>query len=151
MLESPRFWNSLWVGFQLAMFIVPADAHRVPARGRSSRSLGARLAAAMKTTIYIPTVISAVVASVVFVFMYQAQGGLINGLLGLLGVGPFAFLSDVDLGLPAIAVPAHLARLGISTLIMLAGMLDIPEDYYEAATLDGASFLQRRGTSPCRC
>ena len=114
----------------------------------------------MKTTIYIPTAISAVVASVVFMLMYQARGGLINGLLKPLGVGPFAFLSDVDLALPAIAVPAVWLALGVSTLIMLAGMMDIPQAYYEAASIDGAGFLQTHAlhdpaaahaTSSCSC
>jgi ABC-type sugar transport system permease subunit len=142
-LESPRFWNSLWVGFKSVVFIVPATLILSFLIAALIKSLGARLAGAMKTTIYIPTAISAVVASVVFVLMYQARGGLINGLLKPLGIGPFAFLSDVDLALAAIAVPAVWLALGVSTLIMLAGMMDIPQAYYEAAAIDGAGFLQR--------
>jgi len=142
-LESPRFWNSLLVGAKSVLFIVPATLILSFLIAALIKSLGARLAGAMKTTIYIPTAISAVVASVVFVLMYQARGGLINGLLKPLGVGPFAFLSDVDLALPAIAVPAIWLALGISTLIMLAGMMDIPQAYYEAAEIDGAGFLQK--------
>lgn len=75
--------------------------------------------------------------------MYRAKGGLINGLLGAFGVGPFPFLSDVDMVLPALAVPAIWLGIGMATLIMLAGMLDIPEEYYEAASIDGASFRQK--------
>ena len=142
-LESPRFWNSLWVGFKSVVFIVPATLILSFLIAALIKALGARLAGAMKTTIYIPTAISAVVASVVFMLMYQARGGLINGLLKPLGLGPFPFLSDIDLALPAIAVPAVWLALGVSTLIMLAGMMDIPQDYYEAAALDGAGFLQR--------
>lgn len=142
-LESPRFWNALWVGAKSVLLIVPATLILSFLIASLIKSLGARLAGVMKTTIYIPTAISAVVASVVFVLMYQARGGLINGLLKPLGVGPFAFLSDVDLALPAIAVPAVWLALGISTLIMLAGLMDIPQTYYEAASLDGAGFFQR--------
>lgn len=142
-LDSPRFWNSLWVGLRLAIFVVPLSMVIAFLLASFIKAAGGRLAAALKTTIYIPTVISAVVASVVFVFMYRAQGGLINGLLAMIGVGPFAFLSDVDLVLPAMAVPAIWLGIGISTLIMLAGMLDIPEEYYEAASIDGASFPQK--------
>ena len=144
--ESPRFWNSLGVGLKSVILIVPATLILSFLIAALIKSLGARLAGAMKTTIYIPTAISAVVASIVFSLMYQARGGLINGLLKPLGVGPFAFLSDVDLALPAIAVPAVWLALGVSTLIMLAGMMDIPQVYYEAAALDGAGFLQRTGT-----
>jgi ABC-type sugar transport system permease subunit len=142
-LESPRFWNSLWVGFKSVIFIVPATLILSFSIAALIKAVGARLAGAMKTTVYIPTAISAVVASVVFVLMYQARGGLINALLKPLGLGPFAFLSDVDLALAAIAVPAVWLALGVATLIMLAGMMDIPQAYYEAASIDGAGFLQR--------
>lgn len=142
-LTSPRFWNALWVGLRLALFIVPLSLLISFLLASFIKAVGGRLAGVLKTTVYIPTVISAVVASVVFVFMYRAQGGLINGLLGMVGVGPFAFLSDVDLALPALAVPAIWLGIGIATLIMLAGMLDIPEEYYEAASIDGATFAQK--------
>lgn len=142
-LDSPRFWNALSVGVRLALLIVPASLVIAFLLASFIKAVGGRLAGLLKTTIYIPTVISAVVASVVFIFMYRAQGGLINGLLGSVGVGPFAFLSDTSLVLPALAVPAIWLGIGVATLIMLAGMLDIPEEYYEAASLDGASFAQK--------
>ena len=142
-LDSPRFWNAMWVGVRLAIFIVPMSMLISFLLASFIRAVGGRLAAVLKTTIYIPTVISAVVASIIFIFMYRAQGGLINGLLSSFDVGPFAFLSDTDLVLPAMAVPAIWLGIGIATLIMLAGMLDIPEEYYEAASIDGASFLQK--------
>jgi multiple sugar transport system permease protein len=142
-LDSPRFWNSLWVGVKTALYVVPATLLLSFFIASLIKSLGQRLSGAMKTTIYIPTAISAVVASIVFSLMYQARGGLINALLKPLGLGPFAFLSDVDLALASIAVPAVWLALGVSTLIMLAGMLDIPQSYYEAADIDGAGFLQK--------
>lgn len=142
-LESPRFWNALGVGLRAALMIVPATLVLSFLIASLIKTLGGRMAGVMKTTIYVPTAISAVVASIVFILMYQARGGLINGLLKPLGIGPFAFLSSVDLALPAISVPAVWLALGISTLIMLAGMMDIPQTYYEAAEIDGAGFWQR--------
>ena len=131
------------MGGKSVIFIVPATLILSFSIAALIKAVGARLAGAMKTTVYIPTAISAVVASVVFVLMYQARGGLINALLKPLGLGPFAFLSDVDLALAAIAVPAVWLALGVATLIMLAGMMDIPQAYYEAVSIDGAGFLQR--------
>jgi ABC-type sugar transport system permease subunit len=142
-LESPRFWNALWVGFKTALFVVPTTLLLSFLIASLIKSCGGRLAGIMKTTIYIPTAISAIVAGIVFSLMYVARGGLINALLKPLAIGPFAFLSDVDLALPAIAIPAVWLALGVSTLIMLAGMLDIPQAYYEAAEIDGAGFLQK--------
>jgi ABC-type sugar transport system permease subunit len=83
-----------------------------------------------------------VVASVLFVFMYQDEG-VINWLLSLLNYGPVNWLNDPTYALPAIAVPGIWLGFGITTLILLAGLLDIPEGYYESAQLDGAGFFQR--------
>lgn len=142
-LDSPKFWNSLWVGLRLALMVVPIMLVLAFLIASLIRTLGRRMSGFLKTTIYIPTVISFVVASVVFVFMYRSDGGLVNGLLGVFGASPMAFLADPGLALPAIAVPAIWLGLGVTTLIMLAGMLDIPEVYYEAASLEGATFLQQ--------
>ncbi|MBA2254574.1 MAG: sugar ABC transporter permease [Chloroflexi bacterium] len=142
-LDSPKFWNALWVGLRLALMVVPVMLVLAFLIASLIKTLGKRLSGFLKTTIYIPTVISFVVASVVFVFMYRSQGGLVNGLLEVIGAGPFAFLSDPGMALPAIAVPAIWLGLGVTTLIMLAGMLDIPESYYEAAALEGAGFIQQ--------
>jgi multiple sugar transport system permease protein len=143
-LDSPKFWNSLSVGLRFALMVVPIVMTLAFLIAALIRSLGkSRSSGFLKTTIYVPTVVSFVVASIVFVFMYRAQGGLVNGLLTALGQKPLPFLSSPDLALPAIAVPAIWIAFGVATLIMLAGMLDIPESYYEAARMDGASFLQQ--------
>lgn len=142
-LDSPRFWNSLSVGLRLALMVVPSTLVLAFVIATVIRGLGRRMAGILKTTVYIPTVISAVVASIVFIFMYRSDGGLINGLLSSFDAGPFAFLADPDLALPAVSLPAIWLALGVTTLIMLAGMNDIPNEYYEAAELEGAGFLQK--------
>ena len=141
-LEDARFWRSLGVGLLFALLVVPAGMVVSLLIASFIKTLSGKLAAFMKTTIYVPAVVSTVVASVLFVFIYQDQG-LANWGLSLVGAGPFAFLNDPSLVLPSIAIPAIWLGLGITTLIMLAGLLDIPESYYEAAQLEGAGFLQR--------
>ena len=53
---------------------------------------------------------------------------------------PVAWLNDPAIALPDIAVPGIWLGFGITTLIMLAGLFDIPQSYYESASLDGAGF-----------
>ncbi len=143
-IDSPKFWNSLSVGLRFALMVIPIVMTLAFFIAALIRSLGkSRSSGFLKTTIYVPTVVSFVVASIVFIFMYRAQGGLVNGVLTALGQKSLPFLSSPDLALPAIAVPAIWIAFGVATLIMLAGMLDIPESYYEAARMDGASFLQQ--------
>ena len=141
-LEDARFWKSVGVGLAFAAMVVPTGMVISLLIASFIKTLSAKLAGFMKTTIYIPAVVSVIVASVLFVFIYQDKG-LANWFLSLLNLGSVAWLNDPAIALPAIAVPAIWLGLGITTLIMLAGLLDIPNSYYESAELDGAGFGQR--------
>jgi ABC-type sugar transport system permease subunit len=141
-LESPKFWQSLGVGLAFAAMVVPAGMIIALLIASFIKTLSKRLAGFMKTTVYVPAVVSTVVASVLFMFMYQDQG-VVNWFLSLVGLSPVAWLNDPTTALAAIAVPAVWLGLGITTLIMLAGLLDIPDSYYESAELDGAGFFKR--------
>ncbi|ASW57457.1 ABC transporter permease [Plantactinospora sp. KBS50] len=139
-LESAGFWHSIVVGLYYALLTVPTIMALSLLLATFIKSLSKRAAAFMKTTVYLPAVMSTVVTSVLFVFMYQDEG-VANWLLGLLSQGPVNWLNDPHLALPAIAIPGIWLGFGISTLIMLAGLLDIPDSYYEQAQIDGAGWF----------
>jgi multiple sugar transport system permease protein len=141
-LSSDEFWHSILVGLYYSVLTIPTGILIALLLASFIKTLSKRAAAFMKTTVYLPAVVSTVVASVLFVFMYQDQG-VVNWLVGLLNIGPVNWLNDPHMALPAIAVPGLWLGFGITTLILLAGMLDIPDSYYESAALDGAGFLQR--------
>ncbi len=141
-LDDPRFWQSLRVGLTFALLVVPAGMVISLFIASFIKTISRRLAGFMKTTIYVPAVVSSVVASVLFIFIYQDRG-LANWFLSLVGVNSVNWLNNPDIVLFSIALPAIWLGLGITTLIMLAGLLDIPDSYYEAAALEGANFLQR--------
>ncbi|WP_245601834.1 carbohydrate ABC transporter permease [Hamadaea tsunoensis] len=141
-LESTDFWHSIWIGLYYALIVVPAGILIALFLASFIKTLSKRMAAFMKVTIYLPAVVSTVIASVLFTFMYQDEG-VVNWILGLINKAPVAWLNDPDWALPAIAVPGIWLGFGITTLILLAALLDIPESYYESAMLDGAGFLQR--------
>ncbi|BDO40599.1 sugar ABC transporter permease [Cellulomonas sp. NTE-D12] len=141
-LTDPGFYQSLKVGGYYAVIVVPGGMLIALLLASFIKTLGARMASFMKTTVYLPTVVSAVIASVLFRLIYADQG-LANWLLGVVNLGPKNFLGNASMVIPAVAVPGIWLGLGITTLIMLAGLLDIPESYLESAQLDGAGFLQR--------
>ncbi|GIF72145.1 carbohydrate ABC transporter permease [Asanoa siamensis] len=141
-LESPDFWHSIVVGLYYSALTVPAMIIIALLLASFIKTLSRRAAAFMKTTVYLPTVVSTVVASVLFVLIYQDEG-VANWLLSLISFGPVNWLNDPQLALPAIAVPGIWLGFGLTTLILLAALLDIPESYYEQAALDGAGFFAR--------
>ncbi|MEB3243761.1 MAG: sugar ABC transporter permease [Cyanobacteriota bacterium] len=88
---------------------------------------------------YTPVLVSLVVASIAFRWLY-AENGLLNGWLGsLLGPAftPIGFLTSPALALPSVMVVTLWKGLGYYMVIFLAGLQGIPPDLYEAAALDG--------------
>ncbi|MFN9631790.1 MAG: carbohydrate ABC transporter permease [Cyanobacteriota bacterium] len=95
--------------------------------------------------LYTPVLVSLVVASIAFRWLY-AENGLINGWLGaLLGpvFQPLGFLTSPALALPSVMVVTLWKGLGYYMVIFLAGLQGIPAELYEAAALDGCEGWRR--------
>ncbi|WP_328334178.1 sugar ABC transporter permease [Kribbella sp. NBC_00382] len=92
---------------------------------------------------FLPYVTSIVLAAVLWKWIYNAEDGLLNGVLGLASLGPYDFLGNSGSVLPSIAVTSAWKGFGYSMLILLAGLQAVPQSYLEAATIDGAGRWQR--------
>ncbi|MFI6389844.1 carbohydrate ABC transporter permease [Nonomuraea sp. NPDC050540] len=138
-LTDQAFVEAVLRGLAFSAMVVPAQVSVAFVFAVLVKSLSRRMAAFMKVTIYIPAVVSEVIAAIVFSLIYTHRGGLLNWFLGLLGKQEdTAWLGESGTALAAVAVPAVWLGAGVASLIMLAGLLDIPETYYECASLDGA-------------
>jgi len=92
---------------------------------------------------FLPYVTSIVLAAVIWKWIYDAQDGLLNAVLGLVSIGPIDFLGSDNTVLASIAVTSAWKGFGYSMLILLAGLQAVPKSYLEAAMIDGASAWQR--------
>ncbi|MGC0274183.1 carbohydrate ABC transporter permease [Pseudactinotalea sp. Z1739] len=142
-LNDATFRESIVRGLTFALIVVPVILLVAFLFASLVKTMGRRMATVLKVSIYIPTVISGVIASIVFVLVYEYRQGILNYLLGLVGVSDVAWLGSARTALYALTVPAIWLGLGLASLIMLAGLLDIPESYYESAELEGANWFQR--------
>jgi multiple sugar transport system permease protein len=142
-ITDPLFAKSVWVGLKFTLMVLPAQLVFAFLFANIVKGLKGKMGSFVKSSVYIPTVISGVVASVIFTFIYDYMGGFGNYIVGLFGYEPLAWLADVSSALPSIAIPAIWLGFGLTTLIMLAGLLDIPNDYYEAADLEGAGTFKK--------
>ena len=84
-----------------------------------------------------------VAVSLIFSNMYGDKYGLVNTLLGYVGIPGIQWHSNPLASQFAIATMVNFRWTGYNALILLAGMQAIPRDYYEAATIDGAGALRR--------
>ncbi len=93
--------------------------------------------------VLLPFVIAPVAVGVIFSKMFADQSGLINGLLGKIGLDPVAWHAGTLESHVAIATMVNFRWTGYVTLIFLAAMQAIPSELYEAALLDGASRVRQ--------
>lgn len=142
-LSDPLFFAAIRRGFVFVLMTVPIMLVLAFLFASLVVSVGKKFATTLKVSIYIPTIISAVIASIVFVLIYDYSGGLLNAALANFGVEPIAWIGDPAWALFAIAIPAIWLGMGLTSLIMVAAMVDIPEEFYEAAAMEGANWWQK--------
>ena len=106
------------------------------------KKLSPKIASATKILCYVPFLLSGIVLSIIFIFIFS-NNGLINAIRLNNGQDRIVFNQDGIWPYLIIILPMLWGGFGYNSLVMLAGLLNIPKDYYEAAEMDGANSLQR--------
>jgi raffinose/stachyose/melibiose transport system permease protein len=98
----------------------------------------------LRTIIFVPYVLAEVIAGVVWFQLLQPRTGLLETLISGVGlpVPEQGFLGTPELALPTVFVVLTWKYLGLAVLLFLAGLQGVPDELYEAAQLDGASWWQ---------
>lgn len=144
-LGDPLFWNAAWhtIGYavvtvtgQLVLGLAVALLlnGRLPGRGL------------FRTIFFLPVVTSWVVASIVFIYLYNGQSGALNWLLvDVLRVlpKPLAWLAEPQTALWSVAVLGIWKGVGWTMVVYLAGLQGVPAELHEAASIDGAGAWAR--------
>lgn len=115
------------------------------------KGMRGKFAGAVKVIIYIPCILSGLVVSILFAFITNFGGGLITSILISMGERPIAFEIQGNWPYLMIIIPTLWLGFGYNTLVMYAGLLNVPQQYYEAAKIDGAGWMRRTIyiTIPC--
>lgn len=93
-----------------------------------------------RTLLYLPSLCSQVAVAMIWISLYLPQKGLLNTLLGWLGLPASTdFLNDPGWAMPALIFMSVWVALGPRMILYVAGLLNIDRSLYEAAKLDGAS------------
>lgn len=95
-----------------------------------------------RTIWYLPSLVTGVAQIVLFLWVFNPNYGLLNGVLGIFGIEGPAWFFDPNWALPAVIIMS-LWTVGGNMVIYLAGLQDVPADLYEAAALDGAGSLRK--------
>lgn len=92
-----------------------------------------------RTIYFIPMVAAPAAVTMVWKWLYNNQYGLINHFLNSIGLDSVNWIDDPNVAMISIAVIGIWSNIGYSMVLLLAGLQEIPRDYYEASNIDGAS------------
>jgi multiple sugar transport system permease protein len=138
LLHDPYFWQSLkvtavYVSVGLPLYTVSSLLVAL-LMNQQVRGIGL-----LRTIFYLPSVISGVAVALLWRWLFNPQFGLLNQLLGYVGIKGPDWLGDPATALPSL-IGMGLWSIGGSMLVYLAGLQGIPTDLYEAAEIDGATW-----------
>jgi multiple sugar transport system permease protein len=143
LLNEPAFFKILFNTFLYAVLIVPVGVLLSLVLAALIFRLPVAAQTFFKSAFYLPVVTSGVVLSIVWLYLYDPAFGLLNHLLGRIGIDPVLWLADPTFSLISIVIMYHASHWGGSIIILTASMGGIPKELYEAAAIEGASILRQ--------
>jgi multiple sugar transport system permease protein len=96
-----------------------------------------------RTIVFLPLAISSVVMAVVWQFVFNTDNGLLNIMLGWIGIGPVPWLVDPRWAMVSLCIVSVWRSVPFATVVLLAAMQGVPENVYEAAKIDGAGEVRQ--------
>ena len=91
---------------------------------------------------FFPNIVSVVFISVIWSALFSKDTGIINYYIGLVGIQPVAWFSDPKMAINSIIIIDVWKNTGFAMIVFLAGLQNIPREYYEASEIDGANATQ---------
>jgi multiple sugar transport system permease protein len=143
LLHEPLFWKTLGNTFYFVILGVPLSIGTSLAAALLVNSKVARFKNVYRTIYFAPVVTTLVAVAVVWRYIFHTRYGFLNYVLGWFGIGPIDWMGDPHWAMPAIVIMAVWKNFGYNMIILLAALQSIPEDLYEAARIDGATFWQQ--------
>lgn len=137
-----EFWNSLRVTLVFVLYSVPLLI-AIPlalAVLLNAKLPGMKI---FRAIYFAPWVLSCAVISLIWWWIFQSQGGLLNYYLAQWGFDTPRWLSTMPYAMQSIVIATIWWTMGYNMIILLAALQDIPADLYEAAEMDGASNWQQ--------
>lgn len=139
LLTSSEFWKSAWntglytILLLLLLLVAPFFVAYAVTQVRG------KLQSFYKSAIFVPTVLSLAVSSIVFLWLFNPISGSVNNLLGLIGLPSVNWLSDPSWALISIVIITSWKTFGYHFILLLSGILSVPQDIVEAARIDGVN------------
>jgi multiple sugar transport system permease protein len=136
LLDDPLFWQSIKVTFSFALLFLPLSIivglAMAVLLNQNVRGIGL-----IRTAFYIPSIVPTVATAVLWIWILNPSYGLLNDVLSALHLPTGLWLEDPASAIPSLVLMG-LWGVGGGMVVFLAGLQGVPEEYYEAAKIDGA-------------
>ena len=142
LFQDPAVIQATFNTFKYAILVVPATAifSLIVAVLLNKKIKGV---SAYRTIYFLPMVAAPAAIAMVWRWLYNSEYGIINYALSLIGVKGPNWIADPNVALISIAIIGIWSSVGYNMILLLAGLQEIPRDYYEAASIDGASPIRQ--------
>lgn len=108
-----------------------------------NRKMPSALRYFLRSAYFFPVLVAHVYIAIIWQFLYQQDTGVINYYLGQVGISAIPWLSSQTWAMPSVIIMDVWKNTGFAMLVCLAGLQNVPQVYYEAAEIDGASAWNR--------
>lgn len=142
LFSDPQVWQATWNTLRYMLLVVPPTIviSLILAVILNSKIKGRNF---YRSVYFLPMVAAPAAITMVWKWLYNTQFGLINHVLGYFGVAPIAWIDDPQFAMYSVAIIGIWGSIGYNMILLLAGLQEIPKDYYEAATMDGATPIKK--------
>jgi multiple sugar transport system permease protein len=143
LFDDPLFYTALQNTFY---FVIMAGPLSIAVSLGAALLLNSKLVkykAIFRLSYFIPVVTTLVAVAIVWRFIYHPKFGIVNYILSLVGIEQIDWLGDTTTAMPAIVLMSVWKSFGYNMIIFIAGLQNIPEDLYEAASIEGATGWQK--------
>lgn len=138
MFTSPLFWEVARNTLYFTVLLIPTNIVLCLALAtllkKNIKGVGF-----FRTAVFTPVVTSMVVWGILWKYLFQTDFGLVNSLLSIVGIKGPQWLFNAQLAIPVVVFVTLIKGLGMNMVIFIGAMQDVPDVYYEASEIDGAS------------
>ncbi|MGN7454582.1 carbohydrate ABC transporter permease [Paenibacillus pasadenensis] len=136
--ENSLFFRGLWTTAQFVLYSVPLLIFVALALAMLLNALPARVRGLFRTFYFLPYALSASVMAVIWLMMLDTNAGFINSLLARLGFAGIPWLTDTPWAWVSLIGATIWWTIGFNMIIFINALNEVPEEQYEAASIDGA-------------
>lgn len=139
LLADSDWWASLGRTLQFALIYVPTLFGTALALAVAFNALTGKASVILRSAYLLPFAVTSVIASTLWMFLYQEKTGYLNAFLNLLGIADQPFIGSPSQAMASVIVVVLWINLGYTSMLLFSAIKQVPAELLEAARLDGAS------------